>query len=136
MIMKTFKLLVPLGLMLLVIVSALSAGNIAYTYDPAGRLITTDYGMNRTISYAYDNAGNLLLSSQPSPGLIINPLDNTQFILFWPAQPAGFVLERSPTLGAGAVWTSAGATPTLNGNLLEATIPIAGSVQFYRLRQP
>ena len=41
----------------------LAAGSYAavnYTYDPAGRLVTVDYGNGATITYTYDNAGNVV----------------------------------------------------------------------------
>jgi YD repeat-containing protein len=112
------------------------AGTINYTYDPAGRLIGVDYGTNRTVSLAYDNAGNLLQSSQPSPGLQIGAVVGNQFTLAWPAAPAGFTLEASPTVGPGANWTNVNLTATLNGNLLTVTVPVSGVTQFYRLRKP
>jgi hypothetical protein len=117
-------------------VSNSSPSAITYTYDPAGRIVAAGYGANKSASYAYDNAGNLKVLSQPAPGLLVSRPSASQINLFWPAAPGGFVLEESPTLGADAVWTSAGATLTLSGNLWTATIPITGSVQFYRLRQP
>ncbi len=115
---------------------AAEASTIAYTYDPAGRLVAADYGAGKSASYAYDNAGNLIFSSQPSPGLLVSRSSASQINLVWPAAPGGFVLEGSPTLGADAVWTSVGATLTSSGNFWTATISIVGSVQFYRLHKP
>jgi hypothetical protein len=36
------------------------AGNIAFTYDGAGRLSRADFAANKSIAYTYDKAGNLL----------------------------------------------------------------------------
>ena len=83
------------------------ASSVAYTYDPAGRLVTADYGANRTASYAYDNAGNLLQTATPTPGLTIK-LSGNLLILSWPISPAGFGLFSSSSLGAGAPWSSVG----------------------------
>ena len=114
-----------------------SARVISYTYDPAGRLISADYGTGKSISYAYDNAGNLLQLSQPAPAIIVGSLVGNQLTLSWPASPAGFILETSLTIGAGAVWsTNVGAAPIANGDFLTVTLPVSGIAQFYRLRKP
>src|SRR5687767_737279 len=38
----------------------LGAEEVNYQYDPAGRLISADYGSSGRIDYLYDPAGNLL----------------------------------------------------------------------------
>ena len=111
------------------------AGTISYTYDPAGRLVSADYGGNRTTSYAYDNAGNLLQSFQPTPGLSIIGRIGNQLTLAWPASPGGFVLQRATSLGPGAQWTDAGLTPSLVGDLYVATVQIGTQAAYYRLRK-
>jgi Glycosyl hydrolases family 43/Concanavalin A-like lectin/glucanases superfamily len=55
--------------------------------------------------------------------------------LTWPAYPAGFVLETSPTLGAGANWTPVASSPVLNNDYWWFTIPVTNTVRFYRLRR-
>ena len=111
-----------------------NASTISYTYDPAGRLVSADYGGNRTTSYAYDNAGNLLQSSQPTPGITILDVSANQLTLTWPASPTGFILQRAASLGPGNQWTDAGLTPSLVGNLYVATIQIGAQSTYYRLR--
>ena len=120
----------------LVLISA-AAIPVDFTYDPAGRLISADYGAGKSISYAYDNAGNLVLLSQPAPAIIVGSLVGNQLTLSWPASPAGFILETSLTIGAGAAWsTNVGAAPMANGDLLTVTLPVSATTQFYRLRKP
>jgi YD repeat-containing protein len=109
------------------------ASNIAYTYDAAGRLITTDYGANRTASYAYDNAGNLLQSATPAPGLTVVSLIGNQLTLSWPISPGGFVLQSASSINPGAVWNNVGATPVPSGNLNSVTLTL-NATTFYRLK--
>ena len=112
------------------------AGVTAYTYDPASRLVSADYGANRTISYAYDNAGNLIQSSQPSPGLVVGPVVGNQFTVSWPAAPGGFGLYKANAIGAGAQWSNVGVTPTQVGNFNFVTVNLSlvGNT-FYRLQK-
>ena len=110
------------------------ASTISYTYDPAGRLVAADYGMNRTTSYAYDNAGNLLQSARPAPGFIILGLTGTQLTLAWPAIPGGFVLQSATAIGSGALWINVNAISTQSGNLKTVTLTVNGT-SFYRLKK-
>jgi YD repeat-containing protein len=111
------------------------ASTIAYTYDPAGRLIAADYGNGKSTSYAYDNAGNLLQSSQPSPGLVIGPIVSGQFTLAWVSAPGGFVLESTTALGPGAVWSLVTAPTNQIGDRIVVTLPVQPSNTFYRLHK-
>ncbi|MBI3415999.1 MAG: RHS repeat protein [Verrucomicrobia bacterium] len=116
-------------------IHSLIGGPTSYTYDPAGRLVSADYGAGKSASYAYDNAGNLLQSSQPAPGLLIGALAGNQVTLSWPAASAGFVLQTSPSLGSGAQWIDVSVTPAAEGNLSVVTINVGSETQFYRLRK-
>src|SRR5260370_12250812 len=42
------------------ILTALLADTVKYSYDDAGRLTIVDYGNGKSIAYTYDSAGNLL----------------------------------------------------------------------------
>src|SRR5260370_26152880 len=42
------------------ILTALLADTVKYSYDDAGRLTGVDYGNGKSIAYTYDSAGNLL----------------------------------------------------------------------------
>ncbi len=42
-----------------VIASNVTADDVTYTYDNAGRLTRVDYGNNKTITFTYDKAGNI-----------------------------------------------------------------------------
>ena len=115
---------------------AARASTIAYTYDPAGRLVAADYGGGKSTSYAYDPAGNLLQTTAPAPGFALGPVVNHQLSLWWPAYPGGFTLESSVTLGPGAPWTVVTPAPVLIGNQYGGTINVGSGVQFFRLRKP
>ena len=115
---------------------AAHASTIAYTYDPAGRLVAADYGGGKSASYAYDPAGNLLQTAAPSPGFALGPVVNHQLSLWWPAYPGGFTLESSMTLGSGAPWTMVTPVPVLIGNQYGGPINVGSGVQFFRLRKP
>ena len=108
----------------------------SYTYDPAGRLVAVDYGANKTTSYAYDPAGNLLQTTAPSPGFAFSPVVNHQLTLAWPANPGGFTLEASATLGPAAPWTVVAPAPTLVGNQYTGTVNALSGFKFFRLRKP
>ena len=114
---------------------AVLAGNIAYDYDPAGRIVATDYGGGKSISYAYDNAGNLIVSSQPSPGVLVSRMSASQIILYWPAAPGGFNLYSSGSLGTGAQWNFAGTIPAPAGDFNLVTLPLNPAATFYRLQK-
>jgi uncharacterized delta-60 repeat protein len=57
------------------------------------------------------------------------------FSIFWPANPAGFVLETSPDLSPGS-WTPVTALPIPTNDQYYQPIPMSGTNAFYRLRFP
>ena len=120
---------------LLIRLLSVDASTISYTYDPAGRLVTANYGANNTASYAYDNAGNLLQSSQPTPGITIASVVGNQLTLSWPISPAGFVLQSAGSVSSGVQWNNVGVTPTKAGNLNVVTLTLTGNTMFYRLQK-
>jgi len=124
-------LLLPFAL--LVWNGAANASTIAYTYDPAGRIVAADYGADKSTSYAYDNAGNLLQSSQPAPGITVVSLIGNQLTLSWPANPGGFVLQRANSINPGAQWNNVGVTNTPSGNFNSVTLTV-NATTFYRLK--
>jgi YD repeat-containing protein len=54
-------------LVLLFYFGSVFAAGVRYTYDPAGRLIKSEYDDGSSIAYAYDNAGNILQISIGAP---------------------------------------------------------------------
>jgi YD repeat-containing protein len=111
------------------------ASNIAYSYDPAGRLVAADYGGGKSTSYAYDNAGNLLLWAQPAPAILVSRLAAGQINLFWPAAPSGFLLYSSRSLGVGASWNISGAIQFQAGDLIVVTQAVGALNTFYQLKK-
>lgn len=114
---------------------ALLGGGISYTYDAAGRLLSANYGAGHTASYAYDDAGNVLLSSAPGPAIVVGPVIAGQLTLSWPAIPAGFALQKSPTLGPTASWSAVMAAQTQNANIISVNVSVGEGTEFYRLQK-
>ena len=109
--------------------------SVSYFYNAGGRLVGADYGSNNTASYAYDSAGNLLQAGAPSPSVASASISGNQVTLTWPAFPAGFVLETTAQLGAGAQWQAVNVPVVQFGDQSSATVPL-GKTAFYRLRKP
>jgi hypothetical protein len=61
-------------------------------------------------------------------------LSGSNVVLKWPTTSALVTLLSSPTLGAGAVWTSVTAPLTVVGGNYEVTVPATGTL-FFRLQQ-
>jgi hypothetical protein len=55
--------------------------------------------------------------------------------LTWPANSALVTLVSSPALGAGANWTPMIAPLVVTGGNYQATIPLSGTSQFFRLQK-
>ena len=77
-------------------------------------------------------AGPDSLEPVASPELSAAAVDDN-LVVTW---SESFVLESSPTLGAGALWTPVTATPTTANGVNTVTVPIGDGNQFYRLAQP
>lgn len=56
--------------------------------------------------------------------------------LSWTASGAGYTLETSPTLAAGAAWTALAGTPNPITTAGTATVNLTGPGAFYRMRKP
>jgi hypothetical protein len=52
--------------------------------------------------------------------------------LAWPLAAAGFTVQSATNLAANN-WTSAPVTPQIVGSQWQATVPISGNTQFFRL---
>jgi hypothetical protein len=56
-------------------------------------------------------------------------------VISWPADSAGYALEETTQLTAGATWTPVPGTPAVNGNTKSLTLPATAPQNFYRLRK-
>jgi hypothetical protein len=57
-------------------------------------------------------------------------------VLSWPASFVGFVLESTPGLSSGALWSVVSPSPVIvNGNFT-VTNTMSGGGKYYRLRTP
>jgi len=82
-----------------------------------------------------DTAENLEISSMTIAGMNLNiRVAGGEAILSWPTNVPGFYLESSPSLTAGG-WSSNSVVPVVINNQYVVTNTLAGSQQFYRLKQ-
>lgn len=57
-------------------------------------------------------------------------------LISWPSSAAGFGLQVTPSLGAGAVWTTVDTSGAVEqGGTRTLTVPIGASDQYFRMRQ-
>jgi hypothetical protein len=68
------------------------------------------------------------------PTLSFSRGTGNQLIISWPVAAGTFTLKTSPVLGAGAVWSGAGA-PTVVGGNNQVTVQTTADAAFYRLEQ-
>lgn len=61
---------------------------------------------------------------------------NTNLILSWGPSAAWCMLQASPSLAPGAVWTNAPIAPVFTNGQLEVALPLADTVRFFRLGSP
>jgi len=87
--------------------------------------IATDYALGP--NQLPGNNPNVKLTAVASGG---------NLVISWPTSSALVNLMSSPTLGAGASWTSVGITPATVGSNYQVTVPISSSTpaQFFRLQ--
>ena len=86
-------------------------------------------------NYAYGVVNNFTLTDETAaaPPVVQIKKQGGSVIISWPASATGYSLTGSAVLGAGALWQSAGGTPTVLNGTNQVTIPITNSVQFFRL---
>ncbi len=79
---------------------------------------------------------NQLRGTSLAPVSLSVTQSGSNLVIKWPTASALVTLQASPALGAGASWTAvampSGALTTSGGNY-QLTLPISGTVQFYRL---
>ena len=100
---------------------------------------------DQTFAYQWDtnlNAGQIFVltitnSIQGPPSMLLSlmiSLAGTNAVVTWPTGAAnGLTLQYSGSLNPGAVWTNVAKLPATVGANYQATIPMTGGVQFYRL---
>ena len=59
----------------------------------------------------------------------------SQLTVTWPASPAGFTLESSPSISAGETWIAITDGIVLVGNQYQFTAPASGWAMYYRLKR-
>jgi hypothetical protein len=62
-------------------------------------------------------------------------LQGANLTISWPASAAGFVLESSAAIGAGAAWTTVAGTPNPITVAGSTSVSVAAGTRFYRLKK-
>jgi hypothetical protein len=113
-------------------------GQSLYTSDP-GLLANIDefriYNGPLTptqIAADYALGPNQIIGSNTNVSLTAT-VSGSNLVITWPTTYALVTLLSSPTLGAGASWTTVGGTPTVVASNYQVTMPISGSARFFRL---
>lgn len=118
--------------MLYFIAQPVSAGTVAYNYDPAGRLVGAVYANGRSHTYLYDNAGNLTQNVVTIPGTG-DDSDNDGLLDSWEQQYFGNLSRNGSGDFDGDGFIDynefmAGTSPTDSSSLLRVLFPqIAGN---------
>ncbi|HWB07348.1 MAG TPA: hypothetical protein VG796_30260 [Verrucomicrobiales bacterium] len=70
-----------------------------------------------------------------APWLTIAKTAPAEVLLQWPTTPAGFTLERSPSLVAGSIWNPITSGITSNGGVYSVSVGATKAAEFFRLRK-
>ena len=127
-------------------------GTVTFDWDFAD---ASSHSTNQYATHAYNSPGNYnwKVISQVQSGLNIAKATNTgtivieapvtvtagragnSVLLSWPQSTADALLEQSPTLGPGAVWTVCTNPIVTGGGSLLVTVPNPAGSMYYRLRK-
>lgn len=78
----------------------------------------------------HDVAADQILTVTEAPSLTITPA----LILTWPIAAEGYLLESAPSVDGP--WTVVEATPSVEGDRTQVTVPAADAMRLFRLRTP
>ena len=106
-----------------------------------GSLVLSTTWVSPNVGNTHQPAVNGIQLIKVGPAVNVRPTLTTSkqgniLTVTWTANAAGFTLETSPTVGAGASWTAVAGTPNPIVDAGSATINLTGSRGFYRLRKP
>jgi len=107
-------------------------------------LFGTDAWLNGTVDEfrIYDDRltpAQIAVNEVSGPNVLAVPINLnlsmavSNITLTWPAYGIGFTAQSSPMLGAGAVWSPIGGSPTLSSNQWRLTLPATNNTTFIRL---
>src|SRR5260370_20045890 len=107
------------GLVGLLLVNAVHAAEIRYSYDSLNRLTRASYADGTTIAYAYDSAGNRLSQVIANPAIALPAIgaDKTSLAFSAPAGQASAVTQLIAirNTGSGALqWNANGSVPWIS----------------------
>jgi uncharacterized repeat protein (TIGR01451 family) len=87
-----------------------------------------ELGLNQT-----NNTTTIITTAAPYPPFLQIVRSNTNFVLYWPTNEAGFSLQSKSNLNSGTLWKAVSGIQTQSGSFYFVTDPAAGSNKFYRL---
>ena len=82
------------------------------------------------VAASFTAGADAVIAVQPSVSIA---RAGAQLTIAWPESAAGYILEASEKLGAGASWTPVGTAPRIENGLNKVNVQIIGTAQFYRL---
>jgi len=85
--------------------------------------------------FATNNLASQTFQVMLSPATLILALAGTNFVLSWPSQPAGCVLQQNSDLTT-TNWVVVTNTPTISNGLSQVLLPPFPGNQFFRLAYP
>jgi uncharacterized protein YjdB len=123
------------------VVSSVEAyiGRSLYTSDPYASLSLDEFRIYNGVLHPDEIEADYLAGPNvlPVPSPLLNAvISGGNLVINWTTNgTSGFTLQSSSTLGSSASWTTAGGAPSVVGTNYQATMPISGSAQFFRLSQ-
>lgn len=79
---------------------------------------------------------SLTVTGTAAPPALQIVLVDPNVVLYWPTNPAGFVLQATPDWMLQGNWTNVPAVPTIRGTNYELSVSRGSPTLFYRLQKP
>jgi hypothetical protein len=100
----------------------------------SGRDYHYRFAVSNSVGIVYGADAVFTTLGNPPPKLSI-ALTNDAVLLAWTNSATGFTLEETPALNVPA-WNPVLITPVNTNGMFQVRVPVSGSEQFFRLRQP
>jgi hypothetical protein len=107
-------------------------------YSLSGTIGQVDAGTMSGGSYSLSGGFWGIYAAVQTPGsplLTITP-SGSSVLISWPATNTGFVLQKTPALGASPSWSNVGLTTNVVDGTNTVTVPVSGGNLFFRLINP
>jgi len=100
-----------------------------------GTPVAVTDGLNTITVPASDGMKFFRLTTNPSPPRLTIKLSGANAILSWPASATGYYLEQTTDLTRASGWSLVGLPILASNGVNSVTVPLSGSMTFYRLTQ-